>query len=96
MTEPEWAHLVPFVDALVAAGNPTRYGGFKPNQGGTDCEMRKRIDFSVVRALAAADPHADRIGMSDGRIDCLHCWAGIHGPLGPWRWLPYFIRRAAG
>jgi hypothetical protein len=79
MNEAEWAHLQPLVDALVAAGNETRDGGFRPNQGGTDCYMRDPLDYDVLRPLVAQDPHRDRISMGDDRLDCLHCWAGIGG-----------------
>ena len=79
MSDPEWAHLQPFVDALVAAGNEPLDGGFRPNQGGTDCYMRDPLDYDVLRPLVARDPHRDRISMGDDRLDCLHCWAGIGG-----------------
>jgi hypothetical protein len=79
MSDPEWAHLQPLVDALVAAGNEPVDGGFRANQGGTDCYMRDPLDYDVLRPLVAQDPHRDRISMSDDRVDCLHCWAGIGG-----------------
>ncbi|MEZ5268712.1 MAG: hypothetical protein R2789_09195 [Microthrixaceae bacterium] len=76
----EHAHLLVVV-ALAAAGNPAVNGGFTPNQGGWDCEMEQPIDLDIVRAALVGDDHDVRIDAEGGRIDCLHCWSGVHGPL---------------
>jgi hypothetical protein len=73
----EWEHLLPLVDLLRAEGNETTRGGFQPNQGGWDCEMRDRLDFAALRPLVAADEHADKIAFEDDRVFCAHCWATI-------------------
>jgi hypothetical protein len=78
-----WGHLVPYVDALVEAGNPTASDGFKPNQGGWDCWMREPIDLAILRPLMAVDPCADQIKLGPDGLDCLHCWASIHSAPSP-------------
>ena len=75
-------HLLPLVDALLAAGNalephPATHEPFRPSQGGYYCQLAKPIDFDVVRDLALSEmvhlvEHADYIW-------CEHCWAEIRG-----------------
>jgi hypothetical protein len=77
----EWEHLVVLVEALVSAGNEVVGAGFTPNQGGWNCEMRRPLDFELIVPLANADAHDVRVDQENDRVDCLHCWAGIHGPL---------------
>ena len=74
----DWDHLLPYVAALVNAGNPTVSDGFKPNQGGWDCWMREPIDLAILRPLIAVGPRADQIKLGPDGLDCLHCWAGNH------------------
>jgi hypothetical protein len=78
MPPDDWKHLVPVVDALIAAGNMTVSDGFRPNQGGWDCLMRDPLDLVILRPLVAADPHADKMTFASTGLDCLHCWSGIH------------------
>jgi hypothetical protein len=56
-SQPEHAHLLSVVDALIAAGNNAAHGGFTLNRDGWDCEMEHPIDFAVVRAALNGDGH---------------------------------------
>lgn len=69
--EPPWSHLLPLVDALVAAGNTVISAGFAPNQGGFDCEMLRPLDFALVRPLARDDNRL-RLLVERDEIACLH------------------------
>lgn len=76
----KWDHLLPLVEALVSEGNEPIGEGFRPNQGGWDCEMRNPLDFDALRTLIDDDPHEIVVDWSGDRLDCRHCWAGIYGP----------------
>lgn len=76
------SHLLPFVEALIAAGNslkphPATSEPFRPSQGGYYCPLTRPIDFDVVRHLAGnAKVH---LVEDEDYIWCEHCWAEIHG-----------------
>jgi hypothetical protein len=74
----EWDHLLPLVDALVASGNELVDGGFRPNQGGSECCFRLPLDPSVVSAFVEADEHVAYDQAADA-VHCRHCWAAILG-----------------
>jgi hypothetical protein len=74
----EWAHLIPLVDALIAAGNSTEHG-FSPNQGGVSCTMTKPLNLELLRPLIAQDAHAAAISTGEDTIFCSHCWTDILG-----------------
>lgn len=77
---PAWLHLMKLVNALVASGNYIAGRGFRPNQGGWECQMTRRLDLDLLAPLIATDSHDLRTTPAEDRIDCLHCWAGIAGP----------------
>jgi hypothetical protein len=73
----EWAHLLPLIDALRAAGAEILTDGFRANQGGWECDVRGSINLHVVRPLIKADEHREKIRGTEAGIDCLHCWSTI-------------------
>ena len=77
---PDWAHLMPLVDALVAGGNTAKDGGFRPNQGGVDCWMEEPLDLDLLAPLIGGDDQVSKITTSPDEVFCRHCWASIHGP----------------
>ncbi|MFL6163726.1 MAG: hypothetical protein ACJ74U_16090 [Jatrophihabitantaceae bacterium] len=73
----DWAHLLPLVDALRAAGTEIITDAFRADQGGWECEVRGPINLQVVRPLIKADEHREKIHGTDAGVDCLHCWSTI-------------------
>ena len=56
MPENPWSHLQAVVDAFRAAGNAAVAPGFRPTQGGWECEMTGPLDRDVAAACVKADP----------------------------------------
>lgn len=79
VTLEESAHLRELVAALTAAGNDVLDGGFRENQGGVDCSMRLPLDFEIVEAFVANDPHDIRVNRETEEVACMHCWTSIRG-----------------
>jgi hypothetical protein len=74
----DWAHLDQLVDALVAAGNVSVSGGFRPSQGGMYCAMRDRLDPGLVAEWVVRDGRLSYTP-EDDEVSCRHCWASVLG-----------------
>jgi hypothetical protein len=75
-------HLLPFVTALVAAGNsiephPATSEPFRPSQGGYYCPLTEPIDFTAVQDI----PRNAKVHFVEDEdyIWCEHCWSAIFG-----------------
>jgi len=81
MNDDGFKHLIPLVQALIAAGNPPAQhngpGLFRQGQGGAYCVLEGRLRFEAVRHM----PRRAEVVLNEANdyIACSHCWATIRG-----------------
>ena len=79
---PDWSepygHLVPVVDALVAAGNRVLYGGFFKGADGWRCELAEALDFELLRREFDF-PESIRLVPERNEVHCRRTWTVIAG-----------------
>ena len=78
----DYSHLLPIVEALLAAGNSlepdtSTSAPFRPDQSGFYCPLVRPIAFVAVRHLTLR-PEVHLVE-DDDYIWCEHCWAEIRG-----------------
>lgn len=76
-TEP-YGHLLPVVDALVAAGNRVVRGGFFKDKDGWRCELADPLDFQLLRQEFAF-PESIRLVPDRNLLLCRRTWTVIEG-----------------
>jgi hypothetical protein len=74
-----YANLLPIVEALVAAGNKTRDGGFTMDQAGWRCVMLRPLDLEYV-ADRFEIPATISLSREHDTIHDRLSWVAIEGP----------------